>query len=71
MYNVFEDALPQRLNSRVQDVKALLIHHGALGATMSGTGSATFGLFRQEEDARRAGQALKERYADVYVCKTV
>ena len=71
MYNVFEDALPQRLNSRVQDVKTLLIHHGALGATMSGTGSATFGLFRQEEDARRAGQALKERYADVYVCKTV
>lgn len=38
---------------------------------MSGTGSATFGLFRQEEDARRAGQALKGQYADVYVCKTV
>ena len=71
MYNVFEDALPQRLNSRVQDVKALLIHHGALGATMSGTGSATFGLFLREENARRASRALKERYADAYVCRTL
>lgn len=71
MYNVFEDALPQRLNSRVQDVKTLLIHHGALGATMSGTGSATFGLFLREENARRASRALKERYADAYVCRTL
>ncbi len=71
MYNVFEDALPQRLNSRVQDVKTLLIHHGALGATMSGTGSATFGLFLREENAHRASRALKERYADAYVCRTL
>lgn len=71
MYNVFEDALPPRLNSRVQDVKTLMIRHGALGANMSGTGSATFGLFREEEAARRAAQALKERYAEVFLCQTV
>ena len=71
MYNVFEDALPQRLYSRVQDVKKLLIQHGALGANMSGTGSATFGLFREEQPARQAAQALREQYADVYVCQTV
>ena len=71
MYNVFEDALPARLYSRVQDLKKLLIQQGALGANMSGTGSATFGLFREEQTARRAAQILREQCADVYVCQTV
>lgn len=71
MYNVFEDALPVRLYSRVQDLKKLLIQQGALGANMSGTGSATFGLFREEQTARRAAQILREQCADVYVCQTV
>ena len=71
MYNVFEDALPARLYSRVQDLKKLLIQQGALGANMSGTGSATFGLFREEQTARQAAQILREQCADVYVCQTV
>lgn len=71
MYNVFEDALPARLYSRVQDLKKLLIQQGALGANMSGTGSATFGLFREEQTAQQAAQILREQCADVYVCQTV
>ena len=71
MYNVFEDALPARLYSRVQGLKKLLIQQGALGANMSGTGSATFGLFREEQTARQAAQILREQCADVYVCQTV
>ena len=71
MYNVFEDALPARLYSRVQDLKKLLIQQGALGANMSGTGSATFGLFQEEQTARQAAQLLGEQCADVYVCQTV
>ena len=71
MYNVFEDALPARLYSRVQDLKKLLIQQGALGANMSGTGSATFGLFREEQTARQAAQILREQCADAYVCQTV
>ena len=71
MYNVFEDALPARLYSRVQDLKKLLIQQGALGANMSGTGSATFGLFREEQTARQAAQIMREQCADVYVCQTV
>lgn len=71
MYNVFEDALPARLYSRVQDLKKLLIQQGALGANMSGTGSATFGLFREEQTAQQAAQILREQCEDVYVCQTV
>ena len=71
MYNVFEDALPARLYTRVQDLKKLLIQQGALGAKMSGTGSATFGLFREEQTAQQAAQILREQCEDVYVCQTV
>ena len=54
MYNVFEDVLPERQRSRVWDIKNVLIQNGALGANMSGTGPTAFGLFTEEEAARRA-----------------
>src|SRR5699024_5645168 len=58
MYNVFEDALPPRRAAEIQRLKTELIQQGALGACMSGTGSALFGLFSDGETARRALAAL-------------
>lgn len=60
MYNVFEDALPERQRARVNDIKNVLIQCGALGASMSGTGPTAFGLFDDEGLAREA----RERLAD-------
>lgn len=58
MYNVFEDALPPRRAAEIQRLKTELIQQGALGACMSGTGSALFGLFSDGESAARARDAL-------------
>ena len=58
MYNVFEDALPPRRAAEIQRLKTELIQQGALGACMSGTGSALFGLFSDGEAAARARDAL-------------
>ena len=44
MYNVFEDLDDRRLRT-VKEIKGKLLDAGALGAIMTGTGSAVFGVF--------------------------
>ncbi len=70
MYNIFEDAvfpslpaLPARLD--------ILAAHGALGARMSGSGAAVFGLFDDFTAAERAADALRQRGADAWFCRPV
>lgn len=71
LYNVFEDALPERYAAKVEQVKHVLIEHGALGAAMSGTGSAVFGLFEQEEQAKLACDELRGLYPETFLTQTV
>ncbi len=71
LYNVFEDALPERSAAKVEQVKHILIEQGALGAVMSGTGSAVFGLFQQEEAAKAACEELRGLYPETFLTKTV
>lgn len=60
MYNVFEDVLDRR-QSAVFALKNELLARGALGAVMTGTGSAVFGVFADDEEAQKAHAALSER----------
>ena len=71
MYNVFEDVLPERQRSQVADIKNALIHGGALGANMSGTGPTAFGLFDDRKRAEEAAAALSEGYRDTFLTETV
>lgn len=71
MYNVFEDALPDRQRARVNDIKNILIHCGAMGASMSGTGPTAFGLFDREDRAREAQEQLKDLNGEVFLTQTV
>ncbi len=71
MYNVFEDVLPVRQRARVAELKAALIDCGALGAVMTGTGSAVFGLFDRRETAERALEPLRELAGEVFLARTV
>lgn len=71
MYNVFEDALPERQHARVNDIKNMLIQCGALGASMSGTGPTAFGLFDDEGLAREARERLEEFGGEVFLTQTV
>ena len=47
MYNVFED-VPDRRMKIIGGIKTRLINKGAEGAVMTGTGSAVFGIFTDE-----------------------
>ena len=57
--NVFEQALPEAQRQRIEEIKRALTEHGALCAAMTGSGSAVFGLFREEDACRSACRALQ------------
>ncbi len=67
MYNVFEDVLPPRHRSEVNEIKNTFIGQGALGAVMTGTGSTVFGLFDRQDLAKNAYDQLKDSYPDTYL----
>jgi 4-diphosphocytidyl-2-C-methyl-D-erythritol kinase len=71
MYNVFEDVLEPRCREEIDAIKAALIDCGALGACMTGSGPTVFGLFDDVSAAQDARGRLAQRYADVFLCKTV
>ncbi len=57
MYNVFEYVDDRRMRT-VAELKGALLDAGALGAVMTGTGSAVFGIFPDKAQADRALAAL-------------
>ena len=57
MYNVFED-VPDRRMKIIGGIKTRLINKGAEGAVMTGTGSAVFGIFTDENTAKKACSAM-------------
>lgn len=70
MYNIFEDAvLPAcpALTARMQT----MLDCGAVGARMSGSGAAVFGLFADRRDALRAADTLTSATTRTWVCAPV
>ncbi len=59
LYNVFEDVQDRRMR-QVSEIKGRLLDHGALGAIMTGTGSAVFGLFRDPAAADCCAAEMKK-----------
>ena len=70
LYNVFEDVLP-RGREDVEEIKFSLLDFGALGAAMTGTGSAVFGIFDSESKAKSAFSVLSKSYHDCFYAKPV
>ena len=67
MYNVFEDVGDRRMRT-VAQIKSRMLDYGALGSIMTGTGSAVFGVFTEEEAARKAAEELRGEYK--FACVT-
>ena len=69
MYNVFEDIDDRRMRT-VREIKSRLLDCGALGAIMTGTGSAVFGVFLPGGAPDAAVPALRREYgfAEKAVC---
>lgn len=59
MYNVFEDVDDRRMRI-VSQIKGELLDNGALSAMMTGTGSAVFGVYDDENCAAAAARTLKK-----------
>ena len=70
MYNVFEDVLDRRAGE-INAIKSTLLDYGALGAVMSGTGSAVFGLFPDRASAENAWRALHKNYRECFCTETI
>ena len=70
MYNVFENVDDRRMKA-VSEIKSALLDRGALGAVMTGTGSAVFGIYGSESAAAAACDALKEDYGFCCTAKPV
>jgi 4-diphosphocytidyl-2-C-methyl-D-erythritol kinase len=70
LQNDFEAAaLPGIAQAR--EAKDALVRAGCLGAALSGSGSAAFGIARDRESAARVAAELRERWAWVRVAPTV
>ena len=70
MYNVFEDVGDRRMRT-VAEIKSRMVDHGALGAIMTGTGSAVFGICTDEAAARSAADELRREYKFACVAEPV
>lgn len=68
MLNDFEIALDL---DEIKEVKKIMLKNKALGACMSGSGSAVFAVFNNDKKAEKCLQALKEDYKDVFLCEPV
>lgn len=62
MVNDFEGSLFPN-HSILKDIKDRMLENGALYASMSGSGSTVFGLFRSKEDADKARHVFNDHYA--------
>jgi len=70
MYNVFEDVLAHGKDD-IDMIKGVLHDNNALGAIMTGSGPAVFGLFDDCDNAKRAHNALLGDYKDCFLATTL
>ncbi len=64
MYNCFELLVPS-----VREIKDVMNDLGALGSMMSGSGTAVFGIFDNENKMKAAAGKLKEKNISVFCCE--
>ena len=70
LFNRFEEVVePER--PAVCELKAALLQHGALGAVMSGSGPAVFGIFADIDAAKKAAVSLKAMGAQAFACEMI
>lgn len=66
--NAFELAVPAGESKKIKET---MRSHGALGACLSGSGSAVYGIFDSEGQAAECRAAFSADFSDVFLCKPV
>lgn len=67
--NVLQE-VSQDMRPAIGDAIGTLKQRGAMAALMTGSGSAVFGVFDNEEDARAAARSLRQRWMSTFYCHT-
>ena len=65
LYNALECTVPES----VLKIKSALLSAGALGALMTGSGTAVFGIFESIEKAAKASAALSAEYGSIFIAR--
>lgn len=65
LYNIFEDVLPHKYDE-IGVIKNRLLDLGAIGTSMTGTGSAVYGIFAGMETARVAHEEMSKTYKECF-----
>ena len=53
-----------------KEIKRIMTENGAWFSSMSGSGSAYFGLFESEDAAKKCAGLFKDKAENVFVCRT-
>ena len=67
MYNIFENVID---DSKIENIKNDIKKVGAINSLMTGSGSCVYGIFKSKEESKRAYKILKEKYKEIYICKS-
>ncbi len=70
MYNVFEEVNDRRMRSEAE-IKGVMLDYGALGAIMTGTGSAVFGVYTDGNAAQNCAAELRKEHKFCRVAQPV
>ncbi len=68
LYNKFEEVAGIQ---EISDIKTLMTEYGSVGALMTGSGSAVYGIFDSEDKAEECKDRLKEQYDEVLLVRPV
>lgn len=68
LFNDFELALQI---PEVNDIKKIMYKCKSMGASMSGSGSAVFGIFTSKRKAEKCVKKLQENYKEVFLCNPI
>jgi 4-diphosphocytidyl-2-C-methyl-D-erythritol kinase len=60
------ESISFKIHPELQDLKQLLLKHGAQGALMSGSGPTLFGIFNNENSAKKALDSIKQEVPGHY-----
>ena len=73
MQNAFEELCSEQEKQLLHDCRQLLLQNGALGALLSGSGSALFGLFDSPQRAQRCTDLLQNHplLEGAFLCRPV
>lgn len=66
--NVFEQVV--EVSDRVK-IKSVMRNHNAMMAMMTGSGTAVFGIFEKEKDAKKCADTLRDKFKNVFETKPV